>query len=272
MEGANSHVQQTLMSAPEGSLLANIDKPDRAATQKYPRAVTSTDDCATQPTASSCHDATSYAPPLADSVGEAALRKPHIGALSNTGITPQASNVLICKVPGAGCACFYCKHGIIVDRDHWFLRDWFRDHDLLSGSDILDSPNLPWMFRTIFIDACSARDCDLPHGVIRQGGTEHLFSPQLCNGQVQYRCAVQGCHYFSIRRYELKRHHAVKHCTQPKRFPCPEPYCKYGGENGFKRPDKLKDHQKKIHEGKPKPGQALRPIKSAATKPVTELV
>ena len=272
MEGANCHVQQTLMSAPEGSLLANIDVSNRATTQKYPYAVTSTDDCATQPTANSCHDATSYAPPSTDSVGEAALRKPHIGALSNSGRNPQASIVLVCKVPKAGCACFCCKRGIMMNHDHWPSQEWFRDHDFLSSSDVRDHPDSRSMFEWFFINACSAWDCDLPHGVIRHGETEHLFSPQLCNGQVEYRCAVQGCHYFSIRRFELKRHHAAKHCTQPKRYPCPELGCKYGGDNGFKRPDKFKDHYKKIHEGKPKPGQALRTIKSAATKPVTELV
>ena len=273
LEGADSHIQ-TLMDAPEGSLLGSIDKPDNAATPGYPNVVTSTSHSASQPTANSCHDATPYTSPSTGSVGEAVLRKTHIGALSNSGTTPQASNVLVCKVPEVGCTCFCCKHKIMVDRDRddYIFKICFRDREFLSGSDMLDGAKWRYLLCWLLVNACSAPDCDRPHGVRRQTETQHLFSPQLCNDQVRYRCAVQGCHYFSVRRFELKRHHAAKHCTQPERFPCPEPYCKYGGDNGFIRPDKLKEHHKKIHEGKHKPGQALRTIKSAATKPVTELV
>lgn len=274
MEGANSHVQQTLMGTPESLLPGSIDGSDSAATHGYLNPVTSTSYSAIQQTANPYHDTTSYAPPPIDTVREAALRKKQTGALSSSGTTPQASNVLACKDPEAGCACFLCKHRIYFDRPYrnsLICRRMIFDRDFLFGHDMIDPLwSSVGLFKIVLINSCSAPDCDRPHGFRRQAETTHLFSPQLCSGQVQYRCAVQGCHYFSIRRFELKRHHAAKHCTQPERFPCPEPYCRYGGDNGFIRPDKLKEHQKKIHEGKFKPAKALRTIKSAATKPVTE--
>ena len=243
------------MDAPKGSLLGSIDGFESAATQEYPSAITSTSDSATQLTANPSHDATSYSSPSTDSIRDITLQQTEIGALSNFGTTPQAFNVLVCKDVKAGCACFCCKHRIIVNRD-------------MLGCDLgwLRS----WLLNYILINACSAPNCGLPHGVLRQLKTEHLFGPQLCSDKDKYRCAVQGCQFFSVRRSGLRRHHAAKHCTQPKRFPCLEPYCKYGGDNGFIRPDKLKEHQKKIHEGKFKPAKALRTIKQAATKPVTE--
>ena len=271
LEGANSHVQQTLIGAPKDWLLGSIDGSDIAATHGYPNAVTSTSYSATRPTANLDHDATSYASPSTSSIEETALQKTHIGALSNPGMTPQASNAIVCRTPEPGCTCFSCKHRILWDRDDTWNQPVYKDRDFLYGPDFAGDWVL-WSFNGHFIYACFAPDCDRLYGVDRRRPTKHLFSPQLCSDKVQYCCTVQGCQFFSIRRSDLKRHHAAKHCTQPERFPCPEPLCKYGGDNGFIRSDKLKEHQKKIHEGKVRPGQALRTLKSAATKPVPELV
>lgn len=268
-EGANCLVQQTLMGAPEDLLLGSIDASDCAAKQGYSDADASTSDNTTQLNANPYWDATSSSPPPNGSVGGAALQATHGGALSGSGTSPPASDILFCQVREAGCACFCCKHRISLNDRWWFSKP--PNREFVSVNDMLDDQwERAYPLSMILINLCSTPDCDRPHGIDRRTETSHLFSPQLCSDKDRYRCAVYGCQYFAIRRSDLRRHHAVKHCTQPKRFQCPEPYCKYGGENGFKRLDKLKDHQKKIHEGKFKPGQALRTIKSAATKPVTE--
>jgi len=68
-----------------------------------------------------------------------------------------------------------------------------------------------------------------------------------------YMCNCSSDCKRSFKRWEdLVRHTSNKHCLNPKRFPCPEIGCKYSGENGFVRKDKLKSHYKNAHEGKPR--------------------
>ena len=115
------------------------------------------------------------------------------------------------------------------------------------------------------IELCENLDCDDRYGTHRIPPTEHLFK-----GHERYigcRCDAQNCNFVSHRWSDLRRHHATKHCIRPKIYPCPELFCDYSGENGFKRLDKLKDHHRKVHEGKLRPGKAQRRIQSAATKP-----
>ena len=78
----------------------------------------------------------------------------------------------------------------------------------------------------------------------------------------KYTCLEQGCQAVTTEFYELKRHYK-KHCTSPdkEQFPCPVLWCKYSGNNGFLRKDKLKSHYRNIHEGKPGPLKAGRVIK-----------
>ena len=65
----------------------------------------------------------------------------------------------------------------------------------------------------------------------------------------QYRCMEDRCVYGTKRWSDLTRHYTSKHCLNPKaKHPCPEIGCKYGGNNGFKRKDKLKSHREKVHE------------------------
>ena len=85
-----------------------------------------------------------------------------------------------------------------------------------------------------------------------------------------FRCLEPDCPFSSKRWPDLVRHYTVKHCTNPKKFryPCPVVWCKYSGENGFTRKDKLKSHYKNIHEGKPGPAvKGGRVIKPALLKP-----
>ena len=64
----------------------------------------------------------------------------------------------------------------------------------------------------------------------------------------QFSCMEDRCVYSPKRWSDLKRHYTSKHCLNPKtKFPCPEIGCKYGGDNGFTRKDKLKSHREKVH-------------------------
>ena len=68
----------------------------------------------------------------------------------------------------------------------------------------------------------------------------------------KYQCNASNCTRSFKRWDDLIRHTSNKHCLNPKRYPCPEIGCKYSGDNGFSRKDKMKSHHKNEHEGKPK--------------------
>lgn len=122
-----------------------------------------------------------------------------------------------------------------------------------------------------WLELCENTECDSRYGILRVIDTLHHFKAQSCHGRpINCRCGVETCDFVSARFSDLRRHHATKHCIQPKRYPCPEPFCDRGGENGFKRQDKLKDHHRKVHEGKLRLVQVQRPIQSAAAKPALE--
>lgn len=81
----------------------------------------------------------------------------------------------------------------------------------------------------------------------------------------QFRCIEDRCVYGAKRWSDLKRHYTSKHCLNPKtKFPCPEIGCKYGGNNGFTRKDKLKSHREKVHEKSARPEKCFRVSKSNA--------
>ena len=81
----------------------------------------------------------------------------------------------------------------------------------------------------------------------------------------QFRCKEDRCVYAAKRWSDLKRHYTSKHCLNPKtKFPCPEIGCKYGGNNGFTRKDKLKSHREKVHERHAKPEKRFRVSKPNA--------
>jgi len=77
------------------------------------------------------------------------------------------------------------------------------------------------------------------------------------NEQKQYQCKEEGCKTIVKRWAELPRHYKTAHCLVPDNFPCDVSGCKYGGENGFKRHDKLTSH-KKTHKGPGVPAQQLQ--------------
>ena len=81
----------------------------------------------------------------------------------------------------------------------------------------------------------------------------------------QWRCVEDRCVYDTKRWSDFKRHYTSKHCLNPKtKFPCPEIDCKYGGNNGFTRKDKLKSHREKVHEKHARPEKRFRVSKSNA--------
>ena len=88
-------------------------------------------------------------------------------------------------------------------------------------------------------------------GVSGKGGSEeHERSHFGQSGK--YTCAEPGCHTTTKKFSDLKRHYAGRHCIDPKKakFPCPVLDCKYSGDNGFARKDKLKSPYKNVHERK----------------------
>ena len=85
----------------------------------------------------------------------------------------------------------------------------------------------------------------------------------------KYTCLEQNCEVVTKNFGDLRRHDKAKHCTNPNKeqFSCPVVWCKYSGNNGFPRKDKLKSHYRNIHEGKPGPAKAGRVLKPATLRP-----
>ena len=84
-------------------------------------------------------------------------------------------------------------------------------------------------------------------------------------GEAKFKCAENDCPVVVSSMTDLKRHYTNKHCTKSEKFPCPLVWCKYSGDNGFKRKDKLKSHYRNAHEGKRDPSQAFRVTKSSSS-------
>ncbi len=81
------------------------------------------------------------------------------------------------------------------------------------------------------------------------------------NRKLIYTCKDDRCQIRTKRKDDVKRHYATVHCKNPQRFPCHVIGCKFGGENGFTRKDKLTSHMKSTHKGLPLPGKRLQAIK-----------
>ena len=97
--------------------------------------------------------------------------------------------------------------------------------------------------------SCAAADCTKTfksvYDCIRHE-REHFYHDG------KYRCNASNCTKAFKRFDDLIRHVSAKHCENPQKFPCPLLWCKYSGDNGFTRRDKLKSHYKNVHEGKPR--------------------
>lgn len=85
--------------------------------------------------------------------------------------------------------------------------------------------------------------------------------------EAPYRCKEEQCNFTTKRWSDLERHVGSKHCTNPtKKFSCPIPWCRYSGNSGFARKDKLKSHYKTVHEGSAKSGKTNQAIKPKVVK------
>ena len=65
----------------------------------------------------------------------------------------------------------------------------------------------------------------------------------------KYHCREEHCDTATKGWSDLLRHTRNKHCKKSKTFPCTHIGCSRGGENGFPRKDKLKDHINSVHKG-----------------------
>ena len=79
-----------------------------------------------------------------------------------------------------------------------------------------------------------------------------------------FTCKDDRCQIRTKRKDDVKRHYATVHCKNPERFPCHVIGCRFGGENGFTRKDKLTSHMKSTHKGLPLPGKRIQAIKPKA--------
>lgn len=108
--------------------------------------------------------------------------------------------------------------------------------------------------------ACPATDCTQIISVyhLKRHWQQHCF----VNGL--HHCDTPGCSHKSKRRGDLERHIRTSHCLDAKKYSCSFPGCERGGDNGFPRKDKLKDHFENIHRGvgiPPKQPRTLVPKK-----------
>ena len=76
----------------------------------------------------------------------------------------------------------------------------------------------------------------------------------------KYPCTILDCKKVASRWADLKRHAKSQHCVHAERFPCDVWSCKYGGDNGFLRRDKLLSHKRNVHDGKAAPNQPMRKL------------
>lgn len=73
----------------------------------------------------------------------------------------------------------------------------------------------------------------------------------------KYHCKAPQCGQLFIRWGELTRHYKT-HCLRSEKFACDVLGCKYSGDNGFIRHDKLLSHKRNVHDGKAPPSQLMR--------------
>ena len=115
---------------------------------------------------------------------------------------------------------------------------------------------------------CRVPGCNVPchsriwFGELLKEEASHFRTP----GEAKLKCAEDDCPVAVSNMTDLKRHYTNKHCTKSEKFPCPLIWCKYSGDYGFKRTDKLKSHYRNAHEGKRDPSKAFRVTKSSSAQ------
>lgn len=110
----------------------------------------------------------------------------------------------------------------------------------------------------------ASRIWDTDHKTTMHGIPQALIHERTQFGQPgKYTCAekdggLANQRWFDFLRHATTRHHAN---AEEKKFLYTVVGCKYDGGNGFRRKDKLKNHQAKAFKAYLVPGQALQSIK-----------
>lgn len=82
----------------------------------------------------------------------------------------------------------------------------------------------------------------------------------------KYLCTAPLCGKIFERWGELTRHYKT-HCLRAEKYACDVFGCKYSGDNGFIRHDKLLSHKRNVHDGKAPPSQLMRRRRLQAKPP-----
>jgi hypothetical protein len=67
-------------------------------------------------------------------------------------------------------------------------------------------------------------------------------------GVERCQCLADGCKQTFTRSADLSRHHKTRHDVNLQKLSCPKPRCGRVGENGFSRPDHVKEHLREYHK------------------------
>ena len=120
------------------------------------------------------------------------------------------------------------------------------------------------------IFTCRVPGCNVPdHNRIWYRVLQLEASHFRIPGEDKLKCAENDCTVTVSSMTDLRRHYTSKHCTKSEKFSCPLIWCKYSGDNGFKRKDKLNSHYRNAHGGKMGPGKASRVTKPMSSGPVS---
>ena len=137
----------------------------------------------------------------------------------------------------------------------------------------LTNENFPRLSRSVKV-SCRIPHCSWFHiehrtwtkyflkKIIVEHEEEHFF--ERTPGRDAFTCKHEHCIYTTKRFSDIKRHYAAKHCKNAKKFPCTVIGCKFSGDNGFSRKDKMRDHLKAGHRSMFTPGKPVQTIKSKA--------
>lgn len=121
-----------------------------------------------------------------------------------------------------------------------------------------------WMIAQFYKEiCCTGRDRTHKLSYLSKHEKDHFGQPG------HFVCPVDHCGFVTKRWSDLRRHSSTIHCTKAKKFPCSVPWCKYTGENGFTRRDKLTSHFNNVHKGvKAAPRGATLAVKPALCKDI----
>ncbi|KAK3168249.1 hypothetical protein OEA41_004695 [Lepraria neglecta] len=169
---------------------------------------------------------------------------------------PQGENIDVANIddlfglaPAKGCVCLGCLY--------W---PTYRKTPELSRS-VNVSCRIPDCSWTYHIKDLTLPECYLKWYVVRHE-EKHFF--ERTPGRDAFTCKHEHCIYTTKRSSDIKRHYAAKHCKNAKKFPCTVIGCKFSGDNGFPRKDKMRDHLKAGHRNMFTPGKPVQNIKSKA--------